>query len=243
MPNNGSSQSEHECSPPLSYVKGETATPLLHETIGGMFDKTCNKYPNNTALAVPFQDTRWSYEELHYQVNKLAAHLLSLGLKPGDRVGIWSPNNSEWVVTQMATAKVGLILVNINPAYRLSELSYALNMVQCKTIVTAREFKTSKYLDMLMELLSDDVHYEVHSDKFQSDTLPHLQNIICLGNEKDSLPRKVVPYCHLMEIDPLPSEQCKIAKVASTIQPTDNQPMQSTCNSPREQQVHPKLQR
>ena len=85
-------------------------------------------------------------------VDKLAAGLLTLGLQPGDRIGIWSPNNSEWVLTQFATAKAGLILVNINPAYRIAELEYALNKVGCKALILAERFKTSDYVGMLREL-------------------------------------------------------------------------------------------
>src|SRR6202042_2527427 len=98
------------------------------------------------------QDIRWSYGELKAKVDALAAGLLALGLSPGDRVGIWSPNNAEWAVTQFATAKAGLILVNINPAYRLSEVEYALNKVGCKALVTATRFKTSDYIGMINTL-------------------------------------------------------------------------------------------
>ena len=98
------------------------------------------------------QDVRWTYAELDAEVDAFAAGLLALGLEPGDRVGIWSPNNAEWVVTQFATAKAGLILVNINPAYRTHELDYALNKVGCRALVTATSFKTSDYLAMLREL-------------------------------------------------------------------------------------------
>jgi fatty-acyl-CoA synthase len=176
-------------------------------------------YSSNTALIVPFQNVRWTYEELRHQVDKLAARLLSLGLKQGDRVGIWSPNNAEWVVTQMATAKVGLILVNINPSYRRFELTYALNKVECKALITAQVFKTSRYVDMLMELLSDDSN--TSSDTFQSHTLPHLQYVIGLGEDTETLTNKVIPYSHFMESHPSPSEQKVAHDVASTIQPTD----------------------
>jgi acyl-CoA synthetase (AMP-forming)/AMP-acid ligase II len=95
------------------------------------------------------QGIRWDYRELGERVDVFAAGLLALSLKPGERVGIWSPNNAEWVVTQFATAKAGLILVNINPAYRLSEVEYALNKVGCRALVTATRFKTSDYIGMV----------------------------------------------------------------------------------------------
>ena len=98
------------------------------------------------------QGVRWSYRELGEKVDAFAAGLLALGLQPGERIGIWSPNNAEWVVTQFATAKAGLILVNINPAYRLAELEYALNKVGCRALVTATSFKTSDYVGMINTL-------------------------------------------------------------------------------------------
>ncbi|HXQ84403.1 MAG TPA: AMP-binding protein, partial [Xanthobacteraceae bacterium] len=113
----------------LSYVHGASAQPLIGETIGQFFDDACSKWASRPALIVRHQKVRLSYGELRQAVDKLAAGLLTLGLQPGDRIGIWSPNNSEWVLTQFATAKAGLILVNINPAYRIAELEYALNKV------------------------------------------------------------------------------------------------------------------
>ena len=105
-----------------SYVHGGSDVPLIGETISAHFDRSATRWSDRDALIVRHQDVRWSYSELQRRVDAFAAGLLALGLEPGDRVGIWSPNNSEWVVTQFATAKAGLILVNINPAYRLSEV-------------------------------------------------------------------------------------------------------------------------
>ena len=136
----------------LSYVHGASDVPLLGETIGAHFARSAARWPDRTALVVRDQCVRWSYAELDAEVDAFAAGLLALGLEPGDRVGIWSPNNAEWVVTQFATAKSGLILVNINPAYRTHELDYALNKVGCRALVTATAFKTSDYMAMLHEL-------------------------------------------------------------------------------------------
>ena len=135
-----------------SYVHGASATALIGETIGAHFDHVVARWPDREALIVPHQDVRWTYAELSKRVDACAAGMLSLGLEPGDRVGIWSPNNAEWVITQFATAKAGLILVNINPAYRLAELEYALNKVACKALITATAFKSSDYVGMLAEL-------------------------------------------------------------------------------------------
>jgi fatty-acyl-CoA synthase len=135
-----------------SYVHGASAVPLLGDTIGRHMDKAVSRWGGREALVVRHQHIRWTYEELNARAEAFAAGLLALGLAPGDRVGIWSPNNAEWVVTQFATAKAGLILVNINPAYRLAELEYALNKTSCKALVTATSFKSSDYLAMIREL-------------------------------------------------------------------------------------------
>jgi len=138
-----------------SYAHGASSTPLIGDTIGVHFDKSAERWPDRPALIVRQQNVRWTYRELKEQVDAFAAGLLALGLAPGDRIGIWSPNNAEWVITQFATAKAGLILVNINPAYRTYELEYALNKVGCKALITAERFKTSDYLGMLRELMPE----------------------------------------------------------------------------------------
>jgi fatty-acyl-CoA synthase len=138
-----------------SYAHGVSSTPLIGDTIGVYFDKSAVRWPDRPALIVRRQNVRWTYRELKERVDAFAAGLLALGLVPGDRIGIWSPNNAEWVITQLATAKTGLILVNINPAYRTYELEYALNKVACKALITAERFRTSDYLGMLRELMPE----------------------------------------------------------------------------------------
>src|SRR5271166_3522865 len=135
-----------------SYVHGASEKPLIGETIGNYFDRATEQFGTRDALIVRHQDIRWSWRELKQRVDDFAAGLLALGLKRGERIGIWSPNNAEWVVTQFATAKAGLILVNINPAYRLAELEYALNKVGCRALITATAFKTSDYVGMITTL-------------------------------------------------------------------------------------------
>ncbi len=135
-----------------SYVHGAITTPLLGETLGQNLDRTAAAWPGRPALIVPSQGVRYSYAELRERAEAFAAGLLALGLEPGDRVGIWSLNNAEWVVTQFATAKAGLILVNINPSYRPQELEFALNKVGCRALILATRFKTSDYIGMLEEL-------------------------------------------------------------------------------------------
>ena len=138
--------------PQPSYVHGAGATPLIGATIGEYFDQIAERYAEHDALIVRHQKVRWSWRELKQRVDDFAAGLLALGLERGERIAIWSPNNAEWVVSQFATAKAGLILVNINPAYRVTELEYALNKAGCKALITAVRFKTSDYLAMLAEL-------------------------------------------------------------------------------------------
>ena len=135
-----------------SYAKGATDAPLIEQTIGDFFDDMAARQPDHEALVSRHEGRRFTYRELRTESNRLASALLGLGLVPGDRVGIWSHNNAAWVLMQIATARVGLVLVNINPAYRTSELEYALNKVGCKALVTMARFKTSDYLGMLREI-------------------------------------------------------------------------------------------
>lgn len=136
----------------LSYARGATEPPLIEQTIGDFFDAMVARQPDALALVSRHEGVRRSYAELQAESTRLASALLRAGLQPGDRIGIWSHNNLAWVLMQIATAKAGLILVNINPAYRTSEVEYALDKVGCKALVTMPRFKTSEYLAMLREL-------------------------------------------------------------------------------------------
>ncbi|MGZ3402865.1 MAG: AMP-binding protein [Phenylobacterium sp.] len=165
----------------LSYVSGASTKPLLGQTIGAAFDATCAAHPDVPALVSRHQKIRWTYAQMKERVDALAAGLLALGLEPGDRIGIWAPNCAEWALTQFATAKAGLILVNINPAYRLSEAEYALNKVGCKALVTAVAHKTSEYLHMLRELapeLANARPGDLHAAR-----LPDLRLVVTLGDQ------------------------------------------------------------
>ncbi len=164
-----------------SYRHGQSLEPLLYETIGNLFDQTVSRFPDREALVVRHQDIRWSYTQYQAEIERLARGLLALGVKPGDRVGIWAPNCFEWCLTQFATAKIGAILVCINPAYRLYELEYALNKVQCKVIISAESFKSSHYLKMLQELAPELADCE--PGVLQSAKLPDLKIVIRLGDE------------------------------------------------------------
>ena len=165
-----------------SYTQGASAVPLIGETIGVHFQKAARRWADCPALIVRHQSVRWTYRELNERVDAFAAGLLALGLSPGDRVGIWSPNNSEWVITQFATAKAGLILVNINPAYRTFELDYALNKVGCKALITADRFKSSDYVGMLRELMPEIGH--AAPGELRAARVPSLQTLIRIGADK-----------------------------------------------------------
>ncbi len=164
-----------------SYVHGASPQPLLGDTVGALIDRIAAAYPERPALVVRAQGVRLNYRAFHAAVERAAAGLLALGLERGDRVGIWSPNRAEWVLLQFAAPKAGLILVNINPAYRTHELEYSLNKVACRALVLPRRFKTSHYLDILAELapeLAAGAPGELHAAR-----LPALREVILLDDE------------------------------------------------------------
>src|SRR5262245_22639623 len=168
-----------------SYVHGASDVPLIGQTIGASFDGTVARFRDSDALIVRHQKVRWTYRQLQERVDAFAAGLLAVGLAPGDRIGIWSPNNSEWVITQFATAKAGLILVNINPAYRLAELEYALNKVGCKALITATALKTSDYIAMLNQLAP-----ELAASKpsaLKAAKLPSLRTLVQIGGKSPGM--------------------------------------------------------
>src|SRR5215475_10156778 len=165
--------------PRLSYVHGASEIPFIGDTIGVHFDRIAERFGERDALIVRHQQVSWSYRELKEKVDRFAAGLLALGLKPGDRIGIWSPNNAEWVITQFATARAGLILVNINPAYRLAELEYALNKSGCVALITAARFKTSDYLAMLRDLAPELA--TASPGDLRAARLPDLRLVITIG--------------------------------------------------------------
>jgi fatty-acyl-CoA synthase len=157
--------------PRISYDHGVSTKKLIGETIGAFFDRTVDTYRDREALVVRHQNVRWTWGELGRRVDDLAAGLLALGLERGDRIGIWSPNRYEWTLAQFATAKAGLVLVNVNPAYRRAELEYAMNKVECKALILAPALKSSNYL-------------EITSDLVKAGKLPHLKHVVRLGPEK-----------------------------------------------------------
>jgi fatty-acyl-CoA synthase len=162
-----------------SYVHGAMGVPLLGETIGQNLDRIADRHGDRPALIVRSQGVRLTYRELRERAEAFAAGLLALGLGKGDRVGIWSLNNAEWVITQFATAKAGIILVNINPAYRTTELDFALNLVGCAALITATQFKGSDYVGMLRELAPELAQSE--PGRLHAARLPALRTVIQIG--------------------------------------------------------------
>ncbi|NVD36391.1 AMP-binding protein [Marinobacter lutaoensis] len=165
-----------------SYTSGTAEVPLLGMTIGEMLDRTAEQFPDNEALVCLHQGIRWTYREFVEKVNEAARAFMAIGVKRGDRVGIWSPNRYEWTVTQFATAKVGAILVNINPAYGVHELQYAMNLAGISVLVTADRFKTSNYRAMLYELAPE--LKRSAPGKLKAEAVPELRAVINVHEDR-----------------------------------------------------------
>ena len=166
--------------PRESYVHGNSGSPLIGKTIGALLDEVSATDGSREALVVAHQRIRWTYSELKMRSDAFASGLLALGLEPADRIGIWAPNCAEWTIAQFATAKAGLILVNINPAYRLSELEHVLRAVGCRALITAARFKTSDYIAMIRELVPE---LRNGSGELKSLRLPELRHVISIGGD------------------------------------------------------------
>ena len=169
--------------PDLSYVHGPTGAPLTGLSVGAFLDEIAATHGDRDALVSFSQKIRWTYAQLKCQAEQLAAGLLEIGLAPGDRLGIWSPNRAEWAVVQFAAAKAGLILVNINPAYRVFELEHVLRAAACQALVTAAYFKSSRYLDMITSLTGEQVRGE---RPIACERLPDLRHVIVLDHQEGS---------------------------------------------------------
>lgn len=164
-----------------SYVSGTSEQPLLGMTIGDLFDQTVARFPDNDALISRHQKLRYTYKELQQEVNRCARGLMKMGITRGERVGIWSPNNAQWCITQFATAKIGAVLVNINPSYRTHELEYALKQSGTNTLILEGVFKVSNYAEMICELAPE--LKTSTTQTFRSERLPELKRVICLNDD------------------------------------------------------------
>ena len=164
-----------------SYVSGTSDVPLLGLTIGDMFDQIAERHPDNEALVSRHQGLRYTYRQLREEVDRCARALMALGVAKGQRIGIWAPNCAEWAMVQFATSKLGAILVNINPSYRLNEVQYALRHSGCTWLVIAPEFKTSDYTGMIHELAPELAASKVGA--LAAAQLPELRGVIRLGED------------------------------------------------------------
>lgn len=198
-----------------SYAQGARTPALLDITIGQALGQAARQWGDREALVIPHQSVRWSWNELLQRSDALAAGLLALGLEPGDRVGIWAPNCAEWTLMQFATARAGLILVNINPAYRSNELAYALNKVSCRALVLAPALKTSNYIEILRSL-APELDAQAPG-QLQAAALPHLRWVIRLGEERTA---------GMLAFDDVASlagaaQREQLATIATRLRPTD----------------------
>jgi fatty-acyl-CoA synthase len=167
-----------------AHVVGDKGPELWRRTIPEQLALTVASFGDREAAVFCEQGVRWTWAEMAKEADALAAGLLDLGLKKGDRIGIWSPNRYEWILTQFATARIGLVLVNINPAYRLAELEYALNKVGCKALITAAQFKTSDYLGMI-QTIAPEIDNALPGSLIAA-KLPHLKIVIRMGEDRSA---------------------------------------------------------
>lgn len=198
-----------------SYLRGVMSPPLAHVTISQMLRGTVEQFGSRDAVVFSDQNISMSYNDLAKAVDALATGLLALDMNKGDRLGIWSPNRFEWLLTQFATARIGVVLVNINPAYRLSELEYALNKVGCKALVTARSFKTSDYLDMIRTLAPELAICE--PGQLSAAKLPELRSVIVMGDGQAPGAYGFDQVCQLGGL----AQQSRLPEIDETLDPDD----------------------
>ena len=198
-----------------SFVHGLDAAPLRYETIGEACDAAARAWGSRDALVVRHQNIRWTYSELSERIDSLAAGLLRLGLVRGDRIGIWAPNCAEWALTQFASAKGGLILVTLNPAYRSSELEFALDKVACKALVLVEHFKSSDFLETLRSLAPE--LDRCRPGALSSERLPHLRWVILLGTARGAGCLRFDELSHSVR----PAEKARLAALAQELKPDD----------------------
>jgi fatty-acyl-CoA synthase len=199
----------------VSYVAGTTDDPLKFVTIPQLLDRTCTRHGGKPAAIFAANESRLSWYELRDRSNDVAAGLLALGVGRGDRVGIWAPNRAEWLYVQFGTARIGAILVNINPAYRTSELEYALNKVGCKVLVMACRHRSSDYLAMLRALAPE---LDSGEGSLQAVKLPSLKHVIVLDDEP--VPRAARSFANLMSLAG-PAHRARLDALSAALDPDD----------------------
>src|SRR6202034_4401986 len=165
----------------LSFVSGTSDRPLLYRTVDGVLKSAAAEVPHRDALVAPFQSLRFTFAALDREVERVARGMLACGLKPGERIGIWAPNCAEWILTLFGAARAGLVLVYINPAYRNTELEFALRLVGCRALVFAPRFKSSDYAAMLSSLIPE--LGAAAPGRLECAAFPELRLLVQLGAE------------------------------------------------------------
>jgi fatty-acyl-CoA synthase len=201
----------------LSYVSGSTDEALRFITLPQLLDKTVGRHGARDAAIFDAENVRLSWYDLKHKADELAVGLLALGLRRGNRVGIWAPNRHEWLITQFATARIGLVLVNINPAYRKTELEYAINKVGCRALVMARRYKSSDYLGMLGEI-APEIHFKGASEVLDSTRLPDLKHVVLLGSEP--VPPRCLSYAQVLALGG-PAQRARLEALTAALDPDD----------------------
>ncbi|NLL09867.1 MAG: AMP-binding protein [Methanomicrobiales archaeon] len=183
---------ESKATPVLSYDCGIADFPLLGQSIGEILNTIASKYPDNEAIVSPQQDIRLTYRQFREAVDQVARGLMALDINKGDRVGIWAMNYAEWIIVQFATAKIGAIMVNINPSYRTFELEYCLKQSEIKLLILQGRFKTSDYVGMFYETCPE--AYESRPGRILSEKFPFLKTVVFMGD---------IPYNGMYQWDEL----------------------------------------
>mmetsp|Transcript_10917 Transcript_10917/g.40081 ORF Transcript_10917/g.40081 Transcript_10917/m.40081 type:complete len:655 (+) Transcript_10917:100-2064(+) len=197
QPGNALPRADPAEAPALSHVKGDFSVPLLTDSIGSFFLKQAEKYGEKSFLISHAEKIRLSWSEAARNCERIAAGLLRLGFQPGDRVGVWLPNYPEWVLTQFACHLAGLVLVNINPAYRVNELQHALNLVECKGLVVTARYKKSNYGTLLNDLMPELAkHTDPTGAPLAIEAVPALRYLFCIDRVGDCLPG-TIPFSYL----------------------------------------------
>jgi fatty-acyl-CoA synthase len=200
----------------LSYVAGTTDEALKFMTVAALLDRACTRYGAADAAFFAAGDRRYSWYDLRRHADDVAAGLLALGVRRGDRVGIWSPNRPEWLFVQFGTARIGAILVNINPAYQRHELDYALNKVECKVLVMARSLKSSDYVGMIRSL-APEIDAPA-ANGLNAAKLPHLKHVILLDDAP--APTGVLRFADFLRLAG-PAQRARIGGITETLEPDD----------------------
>ncbi|KGR99356.1 AMP-binding protein [Burkholderia sp. ABCPW 111] len=215
----------------LSYVRGSTEVPLSDATIGRFLRDTVARFPERPAVVFREQGVRWTWREFAHEVDVLAAALIELGIERGERVGIWSPNRAEWLLTQFATARVGAVLVNVNPAYRLAELEYALNKVGCKLLIAAERFKTSAYTEMIAEIAPELATHA--SGALHAARVPSLRTVVTLS---DAAPAGMLSFVDVLARGRAALDHARLDAIGATLDcrdPINIQFTSGTTGSPK----------